>query len=191
MTFGLALYQFEDAFALKLLCWFVTLPWRPRTNPEPPCESWGVSVYLDTRTVHFTWGRRYWILFLPWMMSHCRTEVMLADGTFVPEGEVGRSSVPRYVLRTIYSYRLESGDLQIRAATVRVERRSLCWHGIPFRWLRWPSAVKTAIWVEFADEVGERTGSWKGGVMACGWGMLAGESPEACLRRMERERKFE
>jgi len=44
--------------------------------------------------------------------------------------------------------------------------------------------------VKFSDEVGERTGSWKGGVIGTGSEMRPGESPEQCLRRMERERKF-
>ena len=37
---------------------------------------------------------------------------------------------------------------------------------------------------------GERNGSWKGGVLGCGWDMLKGETPLDTLRRMERERRF-
>lgn len=44
--------------------------------------------------------------------------------------------------------------------------------------------------IEFSDEVGERTGSWKGGVLGCGFDMLPGERPVDALRRMELERKF-
>lgn len=47
-----------------------------------------------------------------------------------------------------------------------------------------------AIDVQFSDEVGERTGSWKGGTIGCGYNMLPGESPLDTLRRMEAERKF-
>jgi hypothetical protein len=50
--------------------------------------------------------------------------------------------------------------------------------------------VRTSIEVGFDDEVGERTGSWKGGTIGCGYDMLPDESAVQCLRRMERERKF-
>lgn len=50
--------------------------------------------------------------------------------------------------------------------------------------------VQRTIDVEFDDEVGERSGSWKGGTMGCGYEMRASETPWETLRRMERERKF-
>jgi hypothetical protein len=40
------------------------------------------------------------------------------------------------------------------------------------------------------DEVGEEAGSWKGGVLGCGYTLLPNETPLQCLRRMEKERKF-
>jgi hypothetical protein len=45
-------------------------------------------------------------------------------------------------------------------------------------------------YIEFNDEVGERTGSWKGGTLGCGYNLLPNETPLECLRRMEKERKF-
>ena len=44
--------------------------------------------------------------------------------------------------------------------------------------------------VNFSDEVGERSGSWKGGTLGCGYDLLKNETMEQCLRRMEKERKF-
>jgi len=49
---------------------------------------------------------------------------------------------------------------------------------------------KQSIDVSFSGEVGERSGSWKGGTIACGYTMLPDESAENTLRRMERDRKF-
>ena len=87
-----------------------------------------------------------------------------------------------------YTYALRSGEVQERRATISVEelehRR---------RWLMWCplfALVRKSIKVEFSGEVGEGTGSWKGGTMGCGYEMKKGESPEDCLRRMERSRKF-
>jgi hypothetical protein len=83
-----------------------------------------------------------------------------------------------------YTYQLRSGVVQDRKATINVETR---------RWTRfWFPAVRTSktINVKFNDEVGERSGSWKGGTIGCGYEMLPSESALETLRRMERERKF-
>jgi len=42
----------------------------------------------------------------------------------------------------------------------------------------------------FDREIGERSGSWKGGCIGCGWDMKPGETAEQTLRRMESERTF-
>lgn len=83
-----------------------------------------------------------------------------------------------------YRYERESGEIQQRKATIAKETGTW-WRP----WLPW-KMVKRSIKVDFDAEVGERTGSWKGGVMGCAYEMLPHESPLDCLRRMERERKF-
>ena len=57
---------------------------------------------------------------------------------------------------------------------------------------RWPiyKWYRKSINVQFSDETGERTGSWKGGTIGCGYDMLPGETAEQTLRRMEKEREF-
>lgn len=87
-----------------------------------------------------------------------------------------------------YHYILKSGKGQARIATVGVLERE--WR---MRWLTWIplfNKVSRSIDVEFNDEVGERTGSWKGGTLGCGYELRQGESPIQCLRRMEKERIF-
>lgn len=83
-----------------------------------------------------------------------------------------------------YRYRLRSGEIQERTATIRAEERE---------WRRWwlPSRkISRYIDIDFDVEVGERTGTWKGGTLGCGYEMRAGETPAETLRRMEQERKF-
>lgn len=83
-----------------------------------------------------------------------------------------------------YTYTLRSGEKQLRTATIQKESRS--WSRF---WL--PSKItRTSIDVKFSDEVGERSGSWKGGVLGCSYEVLPNELPLEALRRMERERKF-
>lgn len=171
-----------------------------RREPHEMMESWGFSAHSDMG-LHLNWGRHCKIFNWPWMYDHCRTEVMLRDGSFVPyemfprlaKGEPFRTNPEpenRYRETFRYRYDLKSGEVQERVATVTVERREWCWRARPFRWLRWPKMVRTSIDVRFSDEVGERAGSWKGGCTGCGYDMKPGETPEQCLRRMEAERRF-
>lgn len=84
-----------------------------------------------------------------------------------------------------YTYKLKNGEVQHRKASVTIERRT--WY---MRWLPCKKMVITSIDVEFDGEVGERSGSWKGGTIGCSYEMLPNETPEQCLRRMESEREF-
>lgn len=93
-----------------------------------------------------------------------------------------------YSIALPYKYVLKSGTVQERIATCRVEEMEWRWRKLMF--LPFPRIVRRSIEVNFNDEVGERSGSWKGGTIGCGYTMLKGESIEDCLRRMEKERKF-
>lgn len=83
-----------------------------------------------------------------------------------------------------FSYTLKSGEVQNRKA--KLEIHELEWHRW---WLPW-KRVSRGIWVDFDGEVGERTGTWKGGTVGCGYDLLPNETPLECFRRMESEREF-
>jgi hypothetical protein len=87
-----------------------------------------------------------------------------------------------------YKYTLRDGEVQDRKANITVEQRE--WRPKWFMWTSLFNKIRTDIDVEFSDEVGERTGSWKGGCIGCSWGLLPGETPYECLKRMEAERIF-
>ena len=153
-------------------------------------QTWGFSLCDDA--VHFNWGEDCKVWNLPCFNKvHQRHEVRRADGSWVPYvGSYEHNKTPdgreEFVLP--YAYRLRNDELQQRKATVFVERRA--WRP---RWFEWTSLFEKScqsIAVEFDDEVGERTGSWKGGCVGCGYTMLPGETPKQTLRRMERERFF-
>jgi len=90
-----------------------------------------------------------------------------------------------YVERHPYTYRLKSGVVQARTATCTLEKRK--WHR---KWFPFLTRTSQVIDVEFSDEVGERSGTWKGGTIGCSYEMLPSETIESCLRRMEKERQF-
>lgn len=87
-----------------------------------------------------------------------------------------------------YTYVLNSGEVQNRMATIKVKEME--WRR---KWLMWTplfNKVVRTINVEFDGEVGERTGSWKGGTVGCSYELKLNETPYQCLKRMEKECKF-
>jgi len=84
-----------------------------------------------------------------------------------------------------YEYTLRSGKVQKRRAFVYIESRT--WKR---KWFPFSKMTKKALNFEFSDEVGERTGSWKGGAISSSIDMEKEEQPLQAFRRMEKDRKF-
>lgn len=84
-----------------------------------------------------------------------------------------------------YIYTLKSGEVQKRKAKCYLEKRQ--WHR---KWFPFVKMERVCIDVEFDGEVGERSGSWKGGTIGCSYDKNPTEGIEQCLRRMEAEREF-
>ena len=107
---------------------------------------------------------------------------------FVGSWERDKEPDCRYEESHPYTYVLESGTVQDRVATVYVDR--MAWRPKCLWWTGLIEKVRASIVVRFNDEVGERSGSWKGGTVGCSYKLRDGETPLQCLRRMEKERKF-
>lgn len=151
----------------------ISFPWSNVVPDNFQCSgpTYGFTFFGDGLHMHWgkcngTRGDPFKIVAMPWQWRHVKHKVLSE-----PEQHP-------------YKYVLRSGEVQERIATVNAESRS--W------WRPWPPfwRVSKSINVTFSDEVGERTGSWKGGTIGCGYKMRRGESPYMTLRRMERERKF-
>lgn len=158
--------------------------------------SWGFTFF--DRSVQLKWGDKCKIIDMPWARGTCiRSSNLLKDGTWSHEMTRDRISYSdrrdfladkEWVEDYPYRYVLRSGEVQERTATVKVEEREWRQH-----WLKWTKAfalVQRTISIDFSDEVGERSGSWKGGCTGCNYELKPNETPEQCLRRMESERKF-
>jgi hypothetical protein len=154
----------------------------------------------------------------PFEWKHMRSEVRRPDGAWVARVDpwdlrrgaaVDASLAVRHELRSHddpkrvtfidtfdgrevqmhpYRYKLKNGSIQHRTAAVTVDR--MVWRPRCLRWTGLIEKVRVYIDVQFSDEVGERTGSWKGGTIGCSYNLQPGETPLECLRRMERERVF-
>lgn len=189
---SLRLCLFQDGFLFDVFGFLVVLPFLDRyaRMPHEIMESWGV--YYFERSIWFCWGDRSKSFRMPWDMEHIKCEVQRPDGSWVPyvaSYETDKEPDGRWEETYPYHYRLESGDVQERNATVYVERRE--WRQRWLKWCPWFVKRRQSIDVRFDDEVGEGTGSWKGGCIGCGYDMKPGEKPLDTLRRMESERKFQ
>lgn len=153
------------------------------------------------------WWRQSYCWHFPWELNWWRTDVLTIDQTRIvwhderatrkSKDGLSRNSIDRLHDRMAaekansitlpYRYTLKNGEVQSVNAEVHVSEME--WRA---RW--WPvlrnRKVCRSIGVNFSSEVGEETGSWKGGCVGCGYDLHPGEAAEACLRRMERERKF-
>lgn len=187
-------------FAIYIRLWETD---RKMKEPYDLLEYWGFD-WTWTREWHFQvqfgWpGKKKTFYDLPWAWDHLRTECLTKDGKWVlaPSFLLG---VDRYVAweddprafieRHPYTYVLRSGKVQERIATVTVKRWEWTWKISKMIGLEFPKMIRRSIEVQFNDEVGERSGSWKGGCLGTCQEMWYGERPVDTLRRMERERRF-
>lgn len=162
MRLGLGIITFAFAFP-----W----PWLSKDDGQCSGHTFGFSFFGDG--LHLHWGKQrgkrtdpFTIIRMPWAWRH------------VGHGDTSAEESHQY------RYTLRSGEVQERVATIKAERWEWWRPWLPFR------RVESSISIDFSDEVGERTGSWKGGVLGCSFTMLEGETPLTALRRMEAERKF-
>lgn len=146
--------------------------------------------------LHLHWGSKTKVLWYPWSWEFYKRWEMVAGGSYA-SGESFWIEVPSRMnhgeLATKstadYTYTRRSGEQQKVTATFYVGSMEHRW-----RWLMWlpfPRRISKFISVDFSAQVGEGVDSWKGGCLGCGYDMLPGESALECLRRMERDRRFD
>jgi hypothetical protein len=196
---GLSLFDDPPHFSLHIQLWrianvYVRLPFLRRfaREPEEMMETWGGSYDAEMGTLVLRWGAKYKHVNMPWRnWQHIAHDVRRPDGSWVPfvgSWECDKEPDRRQTETHPYHYLLQSGEKQDRIATIHVERR--IWRLAGLRWTSRFQRVSHSIDVSFNEEVGEGTGSWKGGTTGCGYELRPNETPRECLRRMERDRRF-
>lgn len=182
------------------------LPFKTKLSEGCDMPKYGIAIHNDTFWIYK--GGFYdesigqvqdrnssWSWYLPffsyefdghWIKNQDREWVLMGnrlnDG---PEPWKFRESGKAYTESYSYKYTLRSGQIQERTATCTIEKRK--WHR---KWFSFLTRTSQVIDIEFSDEVGERSGSWKGGTIGCSYEMKLNDTIESCLRRMESERKF-
>lgn len=181
----------------------IRLPFKSKWTDECDPPQYGLKVHGNKIWIfrggegNMNGGNKWWTFTMPWDWTWVRTSALRQDGKW--EHETRKHKDRRFYDAAKwddvlwhethpYTYILKSGKVQNRTAKICVREREWRW-----RWLKFspvPSIKSRSIEVDFNDEVGERTGSWKGGTTGCSYELRDGETPLACLRRMEKERKF-
>lgn len=158
-------------FGFGAICF--SFPWAKVVPDEYQCSgpTYGFQFYDDLLWIRYgkdkgTRDSPRIALYMPWSWRHKEHKILSAPETHP------------------YTYVLRSGEVQHRNATIQKESRLWLRPWLPFR--RYVESID----VQFSDEVGERSGSWKGGTIGCGYEMRRGETPLQTLRRMQAERKF-
>jgi len=181
--------------------WFISIPFIRSKYDECDPPDYGFYFYspdtwIPTSFV-WCWGRKRYHYDMPWSLDWVRTSALRRDGGWEHEDKKNKNksfwdmekwNEILWFETYPYTYVLNSGEVQERNATVSVIERE--WRP---KWFKWTSAfsfTRRVIDINFDGEVGERSGSWKGGTVGCSYDLLKGETPLECLRRMEKERKF-
>jgi hypothetical protein len=183
---------------------YLKLPWNTGKTDESENPEWGVYFFsVNGEIPTHIWIRRgkkrSKCIYFPWALDWYRTSLMLNNGKFINDIKGSKKRLSFYedkwkdpqvvfIETHPYKYILKNGKVQERLATIRVEEME--WRRYYTMFTPLFNRVRRSIDVKFSDEVGERTGSWKGGCVGCGYTMLPNETPLECLRRMEKERKF-
>lgn len=177
------------------------LPFKSKHTDECDPPKWGVAIHNNKFWIYkggkgnMNGGNKWWTWDFPWSYEWVRRSKLRKDETWEHEVEGDRKEFWRDEWKDVlwngnflYIYTLKSGEKQEVVANISVEEME--WRQ---KWLKWTkkfAKIRRSIDIQFSDEVGERSGSWKGGCLGCGYDMLPNEKPYETLKRMEKEREF-
>lgn len=179
----------------------IILPIWNNWTDECDAPKWGISYFRQTFWIHrggkgnMKGGGKWTTFDMPWQLKWVRTSFLRKDGTWEHETKGNHKNFWEEKWKDViwnktydYKYILTSGEVQKIKATIKVEEME--WRMNWFKWTSFGNKISKTIDVTFNGEVGEEIGSWKGGTIGCGYNLLPNETPLQCLRRMEKERKF-
>lgn len=151
--------------------------------------------YFHMNQLGLKLGKKVKLYDLPWALDWFRTSHLKKDGDWLHETRghhldtwESKYDDILFIEKHPYKYITNDGTEQNCIATIKV--REMEWRWKWFMWLKLTRKIRKSIDIDFSQQIGERVGSWKGGVLGCGYDIKKNETPLECLRRMEKERKF-
>ena len=175
------------------------LPFRNKWTDECDSPKWGIAIHSNTVWIYkggkgnMGGGSKWWTWNIPFLTKDwVRTSILLKDGTWEHETRGNHKDFYKKEWKekqASWQYDFtDNYDGTIIPTTIYVDERE--WRPKWLTWTRLFAQTYKNIDIHFSDEVGKRKGSWKGGTLGCGYGLLPNEQPLDCLKRMEKERKF-
>lgn len=198
---------YDQRYALLFcLIWgvfHIKMPFKTRIPESCDAPRYGIQIYANTVWIHL--GRTtnlsgmcdskcvYWdIPFLTWEFNK---HFIWFKNKWIEkprESLLNSTNIEKEIFETNFTYRLNNGNVQSEIATIYLEKRTYCRKWFPFLKKEYISLN-----ISFSGEIGERSGTWKGGVVGCSYdlknfdpkGDVAKQVFDA-LAKMEKERKF-
>jgi len=185
LRIGLGLVKFAISFP-----W----PWVVPDNMQCSGPTYGFTFF--GRSVHVHYGKdKYVIWDMPWAWEMVRYQVVTAENKLIeplpldyPKSGPGIAVDDRWVNTYPYEYLRNNGAVQKCMATIYIWERE--WRWKLFQWFPYFGKINRSIDITFSTEMGEKSGSWKGGVTGCSYEMRKNETPYKTLMRMQKERKL-
>ena len=160
------------------------------------CDSPSYGFYYHMKQIGINYGNKVKLIDTPWAYDWVRTSQLMKDGSWEHETKGNIKEFyddkiwgnKKFEKSYPYKYIKKDGTIQETIATITVSEKE--WRLKYFKWFKYIKKIDRTVDVNFKDEIGESTGSYKGGVLGVGYNMIKGETPYQTLKRMEKERKF-
>lgn len=198
--------RYEVSFALGWGKFMIRLPFKTKLKEGCDAPKYGFAVHNNTFWIYIggeydesmgqCTGNDQWITWdLPffswefdghWIREKRQSGVFIQSGDWIKIGKMDAYSFRKdmaYTETHEFVYTLKNGMVQWRTATCTIEKRK--WYRKWFPWLKKTSHV---IDIEFNDEVGNRSGTWKGGIMGMTHELHDGETIKSSLKRLEQDK---
>lgn len=188
--------RYNNRMEWNVALFLFTLHWTAKRN-NPPKRKEGLmfgelvyGFYFFDGDLWIGWGDLHCIT-MPWRVQHYQTWHLNSDGEWQPEPShrhPGYKGITKHSIDVPFTYTLRSGEVQERIAHLTFNE----WRGRP-RALRWTSLFerrRAQIRFDFDGEVGEETGSWKGGVLGSSMAWDGKSDPVIAFKNHIATRKF-
>lgn len=163
-------------------------------NYDQEERTWGISYYKYDHSIYLQYGKKYKFIPMPWVYRFYNRSILLKDNMWIQKLDKNidiyddKWNKLKYKEIHQYTYKLKNGKIQKTIATIGVYEME--WRMKFLYWTKLFNKKHKYIDINFDKEIGERTGTWKGGVVGTSFKMLDNETPLQTLKRMERNKKF-
>ena len=190
---GLLLWQFPYG-SVYMTINSIVIKERKESGTFDP--TWGLYSYDEASGAEmiFRWNTKYYTFYYPWALNYHRTSYLLKDNIWFTNVRGTKERFESYdeedrkkLLLEEFDFHDTRQDVKTKVTTyqrIRVWRRK--W--LPFTDLF--AFKKHEVEMEFANPIGYRVGTWKGGTVGMSRIINKGETTEDVVRRVELEEEY-